>query len=150
MAPRGQSEKVKTTGLTTLPFAAPSFLRTAGEELARYLFSYWHWRLPLWSTSDKLCVVFSNLNGHLSTLLDEALFANYISCCPILIGNQSQRDRFQWKGRFLPQSQATDVLHSTTLLQQLYIKSTIILNQHNKCTSIHRQFYYCTTIRQRF
>ena len=72
--------------------------------------------------------MFSNLNGHLSTLLDEALFANYISCCPILIGNQSQRDRFQWKGRFLPQSQATDVLHSTTLLQQLYIKSTTILN----------------------
>ena len=76
-----------------------------------------------------MCRVFqSKWPGHLSTLLDEALFANYISCCPILIGNQSQRDRFQWKGRFLPQSQASDVLHSTILLQQLYIKSTTILN----------------------
>ena len=128
----------------------PSFLSTAGEKLARYLFSYWHYRLPLWSTSDKLCVVFSNLNGHLSTLLDEALFANYISCCPILIGNQSQGDRFQWKGRFLPQSQATDVLHSTTLLQQLYIKSTTILNPTQQVyinsPSIQLLYNNCTTI----
>ena len=73
-----------------------------------------------------MCRVFQSKRP--CTLLDDALFANYISCCPILIGNQSQGDRFQWKGRFLPQSQATDVLHSTTLLQQLYIKSTTILN----------------------
>lgn len=85
------------------------------------------------------------------TLLDEALFANYISCCPILIGNQSQGDRFQWKGRFLPQSQATDVLHlqhfsnnSTVNLQynnsrptqQVYINSPPILLLYNNWTTI--------------